>query len=525
MKMTGFVYNFTCPNCKKNFSVNADEYQSITEQITTQIEAHIRQEAKAEQEIAVKSAVNDAVSTEKLNYSAFETQVAREKAEFEKSISELQHKLKLAEQEKQIAIKNAIAEKEKETERLTAELRHANDAADMNQKISAEQTENRIRELKAQYQEEKSQVAAAAATEIAKRDRQIAEMQAKVQSADTDKQLAIKNAQDKLSSDLHAKEAEIIRLTAQLKSQEQEAKNQAITMKNGYEAALRLKDDEIERIKDFKNKLSTKALGESLEQYCQNQFNAIRTTAFPNAYFEKDNDARTGSKGDYIFREIVDGSEILSIMFDMKTEADQTSTKHKNEDFFKELDKDRREKKCEYAVLVSTLEYDNEFFNAGIRDVSYRYPKMYVVRPQQFITIISLLRNAALNSVEYQKELALIKSQQLDLSHFENNMNEFKDAFGRNYRIASEKLKAAVEGIDKNIASLQKIKDNLLSSENNLRLANDKAEGLSIKRLTKGAPSVAGMLAAAKEPSKKGESDTANNETHIDAEDKQHNCA
>ena len=499
MNTTGFVYDITCPNCGKNFSVNATEYQSITEQITAQVEAHIRQEAKAEQDAAVKAAVNEAVSAAKLHYSAFETQVAKEKASTEQNISELQHKLELAEQEKQIAVKNAISEKEKETERLTAELRHANEAAEMKLRVSAEQAESRIRDLKVQYQEEKAKAEAAAATEMAVRDRQIAAMKEKMNSADTDKQLAIKNAEDKMSDDLHAKEAEIIRLTAQLKSQEQEAQNQSITMKNSYEAALRLKDEEIERIRDFKNRLSTKALGESLEQYCQDQFNAIRTTAFPNAYFEKDNDTRTGSKGDYIFREIVDGTEILSIMFDMKTEAEETATKHKNEDFFKELDKDRREKKCEYAVLVSTLEHDSEFYNAGIQDVSYRYPKMYVVRPQQFITIISLLRNAALNSVEYQKELALIKSQQLDLSNFENNMNEFKDAFGRNYRLASDKLKAAVEGIDKNIASLKKIRENLLSSENNLRLANDKAEGLSIKRLTKGAPSVAAMLEAAKD--------------------------
>lgn len=498
MKMTGFVYDFTCPNCGKNFSVNADEYQSITEQITAQVESHIRQEAKAERDAAIKAAVNDAVSAEKLHYSAFETQVAKEKAEVEKNISELQHKLEIAEQEKQLAIQNAISDKEKETERLAMELQHANEAAAISIKVSAESAENRIRDLNAQHQQEKAEAAASAAKALAERDQLIASLQEKAKSVDAEKQLAVQNAKAEMSNDIHAKESEIILLKAQLKSQEKDAQNQVITLQNNYEAALRLKDDEIERVKEFKAMLSTKALGESLEQYCLNQFNAIRTSAFPTAYFEKDNDSKSGSKGDFIFRDQVDGAEILSIMFDMKTEADQTATKHKNEEFFAKLDKDRNEKKCEYAVLVSTLEPESDFYNAGIQDVSYRYPKMYVVRPQQFITIISLLRQAALNSAEHLKELVAIKSQQLDLTHFEDNMNAFKDAFGRNYRIASDKLKDAIAGIDRTIIALQKTRDNLLSSENNLRLANDKAEDLSIKRLTKGAPSVAAMLSDAK---------------------------
>ena len=245
-----------------------------------------------------------------------------------------------------------------------------------------------------------------------------------------------------------------------------------------------------DKLKDFKARQSTKMMGESLEQHCLNQFNSLRMTAFPTAYFEKDNDVRTGSKGDFIFRESMEGIEFISIMFEMKNEMDTTATKHKNEDFFKELDKDRREKGCEYAVLVSLLEIDNELYNNGIVDVSYKYEKMYVIRPQFFIPIITLLRNTALNSVKYRQELEAAKNQQIDILHFEENMNAFKEGFARNYRLASEKFKTAVDEIDKTILHLQKTKDALLSSENNLRLANNKAEDLSIKKLTKNAPMV-----------------------------------
>ncbi len=235
-------------------------------------------------------------------------------------------------------------------------------------------------------------------------------------------------------------------------------------------------------------------VGESLEQHCQNQFNQLRMTAFPNAYFEKDNDARTGSKGDFIFRESEDGTEFISIMFEMKNEMEETATKHRNEDFFKELDKDRREKGCEYAVLVSLLEADNDFYNSGIVDVSYRYEKMYVVRPQFFIPIITLLRNAARNSLKYQRKLREVQSQQVDVENFEAAMEDFKKKFGDNFRRASDRFQEAIKEIDKSIDHLQKIKDNLLGSERQLRLANDKAEDLSIKRLTKNAPTVRAMF-------------------------------
>ena len=252
-----------------------------------------------------------------------------------------------------------------------------------------------------------------------------------------------------------------------------------------------MKEEEVERYKDFKQRQSTKMIGESLEQHCESQFNKLRSTAFPTAYFEKDNDASSGSKGDYIFREVDDnGVELLSIMFEMKNEGDETATKKKNEDFLKELDKDRNQKNCEYAILVSMLEADNEVYNEGIVDVSHRYKKMYVIRPQFFIPLISLLRNSARNAMAYKQELQTVRNQNIDIANFESEMEAFKDAFGRNYDIASRKFKTAVDEIDKTITHLNKVKDNLLASENQLRLANNKAEDLTINKLTKNSPSL-----------------------------------
>ena len=262
------------------------------------------------------------------------------------------------------------------------------------------------------------------------------------------------------------------------------------SLKESYEEKIKNKDEVIAYYKDFKARQSTKMIGESLEVHCNNEFNRIRPI-LKNAYFEKDNDAKTGSKGDFIYRESDDdGTEIISIMFEMKNEADETASKHKNEDFFKELDKDRKEKNCEYAVLVSLLEIDNDYYNTGIVDVSHKYPKMYVIRPQFFIPLITLLRGAALNSLSYKKELEVVQNQNVDISHFEENMNSFKEGFARNYRLASDKFKKAIDEIDKTIDHLQKTKEALLSSENNLRLANNKAEDLTIKRLTNNSPTM-----------------------------------
>lgn len=331
-------------------------------------------------------------------------------------------------------------------------------------------------------------------TEIIEKENVIEQLKAKLTHNDTEKKLAVSEAVQEKDNELSKKITEITELKNQLSNKETENQFKEQSLRKEYEDKLKLKDEQIEYYKDFKARQSTKMIGESLEQHCLNQFNSLRMTAFPTAYFEKDNDARNGSKGDFIFRESIEGIEYISIMFEMKNEMDQTATKHKNEDFFKELDKDRREKGCEYAVLVSLLEIDNELYNNGIVDVSYKYDKMYVIRPQFFIPIITLLRNAAKNSLKYRQELELAKHQQIDILHFEENMNSFKEGFARNYRLASEKFTTAINEIDKTISHLQKTKEALLSSENNLRLANNKAEELSIKRLTKNAPMVKEMF-------------------------------
>lgn len=354
--------------------------------------------------------------------------------------------------------------------------------------------ESELRLLKLEQKQEYDAALAKKETEIQKLDRLIAELRTQISGTETEKKLAVAEVVGEKDRELSEKITEITALKSQLanKATENELKEQALQKQ--YEEKLKMKDEQIEYYKDFKARQSTKMIGESLEQHCLNQFNALRMTAFPNAYFEKDNDARTGSKGDFIFREAADGVEFISIMFEMKNEMDETATKHRNEDFLKELDKDRREKKCEYAVLVSLLEIDNELYNNGIVDVSYRYEKMYVIRPQFFIPMITLLRNAALNSLQYRRELELARHQQVDILRFEENMNTFKEGFARNYRIASDKFKTAIDEIDKTITHLQKTKEALLSSENNLRLANNKAEDLSIKRLTKNAPTVKAMF-------------------------------
>ena len=331
--------------------------------------------------------------------------------------------------------------------------------------------------------------------ELSQKDRMIEQLKAQIDNGKTEKELAVSKAVQEKEKELSEKMTEITALRGKISNKEAESKLKEQSIKEQYEEKLKLKDEQIEYYKDFKARQSTKMVGESLEQHCMNQFNQIRMTAFPTAYFEKDNDARSGSKGDFIFREAgEDGTEFISIMFEMKNEMDETATKHKNEDFFKELDKDRREKGCEYAVLVSLLEIDNELYNNGIVDVSYKYEKMYVIRPQFFIPMITLLRNAALNSLKYRQELRIVQNQQIDILHFEENMNSFKEGFARNYRIASDRFKTAIDEIDKTIQHLQKTRAALLSSENNLRLANNKAEDLSIKKLTKNAPAVKEMF-------------------------------
>ena len=319
----------------------------------------------------------------------------------------------------------------------------------------------------------------------AHKDAEIQALQAKLAAAGQDKQLAV--AQVLNAAEKQRDEFKNLYDQSQLEKRLAEQ-----SLKEKYELQIKEREEMIDRLKDFKAKLSTKMVGESLEQHCENEFNRLRATAFPHAYFEKDNDASSGSKGDYIFKDMNEaGTEVVSIMFEMKNEIDTTATKKKNEDFFKELDKDRTEKGCEYAVMVSLLEPESELYNTGIVDVSYKYPKMYVVRPQFFIPIITLLRNAAMNALQYKTELALVKAQNIDITNFESELDQFKTAFAKNYDLASRQFQTAVDEIDKSILHLQKTKDALLSTSNNLRLANNKAQDVTIKRLTRGNPTMA----------------------------------
>lgn len=451
-----------CPKCGEVFQVDETGYNQIARQVRDreflkEIERRERElEAKQEKELEVIRL------QEEKEYTAGITKKETEIFAKDKLIAELQAKLDVSETAKKFAISETLEKKNQEISRGLKE--HSENLMKKDAEISA-------------------------------LDRRIAELQAKLDAGETARCLAVAEAVEKKNEELSLKTSEIAALREELKSKETESRLNEKSLKEQYEDRLRLKEEQIEYYKDFKARQSTKMIGESLEQHCLTQFNSLRMTAFPNAYFEKDNDARTGSKGDFIYRESSeDGTEFISIMFEMKNEADTTATKHKNEDFFKELDKDRNEKGCEYAILVSLLEIDNELYNNGIVDVSYKYPKMYVIRPQFFIPMITLLRNAAQNSLHYRHELQIVRNQQVDILHFEENMNAFKEGFARNYRLASEKFTTAIDEIDKTIDHLQKTKVALLSSEKNLRIANNKADELSIKKLTKNAPSVKAMF-------------------------------
>ena len=444
-----------CPKCGEVFQVDKNGYDQIARQVRDK-EFLKELDSRLESDLKVIRLQKDKELSESI------TQKDIEILQKNQTIAELQAKLDASETEKNLAISKAL---EKKNEELTKE----------------EKT----------YSEHLSQKE----LEISDRDKLISELKAKLNASETEKKLAVAEAVEQKNAELSQKVTEIANLRGEIKSKETENRLKEQSLQKQYENKLKQKEELIEYYKDFKARQSTKMIGESLEQHCLTQFNSIRMTAFPNAYFEKDNDAKTGSKGDFIYRESSEeGTEFISIMFEMKNEADTTATKHKNEDFFKELDKDRREKGCEYAILVSLLEIDNELYNNGIVDVSYKFPKMYVIRPQFFIPMITLLRNAAQNSLHYRHELQIVRNQQIDISHFEENMNDFKEGFARNYRLASEKFVTAIEEIDKTIDHLQKTKKALLSSENNLRLANKKADDLSIKKLTKNAPSLKVMF-------------------------------
>ena len=461
------MHEINCPHCNKAFKIDETGYADILKQVR---DKDFEQQLRDRLELAEQDKANAIeLATTKVT-SALEKAAITKDAE----IKELKARLDAGEVKQKLAVTEALNALEKERDAL---------ANDLNQVKHDNQTNTQLSEARLVNEWQKT---------AATKDVEIQGLKAKLDSIDLTQKLAITDAviviekeRDKLKIDLERE---------QLKKQFIEQ-----SLKEKYETQIKDRDGEIERLRDMKARLSTKMVGETLEQHCETEFNRIRALAFTKAYFEKDNDARSGSKGDYIFRDADEaGTEIVSIMFEMKNESDETSTKKKNEDFFKELDKDRNEKSCEYAILVSLLEPDSELYNTGIVDVSHRYQKMYVVRPQFFIPIITLLRNAAQNSLKYKTELALVKEQNLDITNFESELDEFKTGFARNYDLASKKFKTAIEEIDKTISHLQKTKDALLGSENNLRLANNKANDLTVKKLTKGNPTMASKFTVLK---------------------------
>ena len=369
-------------------------------------------------------------------------------------------------------------------ERLAAAEKEKDSAVKLAEANTKNQLQADLAKMEAMIAELKAEKNALLTELKAEKDTEIAKLEARLQASETEKKLAVTEAVGRVEKERDA-------LAGELKAKDTEQQLLESSLKEKYEIELKAKDEMIERYKDMKLRLSTKMLGETLEKHCEIEFNKLRATAFRQAYFEKDNDASDGTKGDYIYREHDEqGNEIISIMFEMKNEGDVTASKHKNEEFLAKLDADRKKKKCEYAVLVSLLEADNEFYNSGIVDMSHKFPKMYVIRPQFFIPMITLLRNAAMNTMQYKSELALVRAQNIDVTNFEDQLNDFRDSFGRSYRLASERFQDAVASIDKSIAQLQKTKENLLKSEDHYRVANNKAEDLTVKKLTRGNPTM-----------------------------------
>ena len=463
------MHEIICPHCGKAFKIDEAGYADILKQVRDrdfEKQLHERLElAEQDKRNAVELAQTKAAS-----------ELQKAAAAKEAEIQELKAKLEAGEVERKLAVSEALSDVEKDRAVLAGALEKL-----QQEKEAASQL------AEAKFLNELQKAAAA-------KDAEIQELKARLDAVEFTKKIAITEAVGVIEKERDELKNGLDR--AALEKQLAET-----ALKDKYETQLKDRDEAIERLRDMKAKLSTKMIGETLEQHCEIEFNRLRATAFPKAYFEKDNDARTGSKGDYIFRDSDEaGTEIVSIMFEMKNEGDETATKKKNEDFFKELDKDRIEKGCEYAVLVSLLEPESELYNGGIVDVFHRYPKMYVIRPQFFIPIITLLRNAAMNSLKYKSELALVKAQNIDITNFETQLADFKSAFGRNWRLASEGFEEAVKRIDEAIKDLEKTKEALHKSANNLRLANDKAEDLTVKRLTRGNPTMAAKFAELKNP-------------------------
>lgn len=463
-----------CPHCGKVFQVDESGFADIVKQVRDgefQRELAKREELmRADKEQALALAASQAQGKLQESLAAKDASMQQAVAQRDAAISELKAQLDALVREKELYAQNEVAKVLQEREVALTEVQRERDALKM-----------QLASQKTTFAAEKELAVTQAKAEI---ERERDALKAQIDRERDNFNAQIKQERTSLEAQVALKEAE-------KNQRENELKAQMADKLRAKDELIAYKDQEIERYRDMKARLSTKMLGETLEQHCETEFNRLRATAFQNAYFEKDNDASSGSKGDYIFRETdEEGNELVSIMFEMKNEQDDSTHRHKNEDFFKKLDADRRKKNCEYAVLVSLLEPESELYNAGIVDVSYRYEKMYVIRPQFFIPLISILRNTSQSALEYKAELALVKKQNIDITNFENEMEDFKQKFGRNYRLASEKFKKAIDEIDKTIDHLLKTKEALLGSENNLRLANDKAEALTIKKLTRNNPTM-----------------------------------
>ncbi len=462
------MQDILCPHCGKAFKIDESGYADILKQVR---DSDFDRQLHERLELAEQ----DKRNAVELARAQLAGELERKAAAKEAEILELKARLDAGEVARRLAVSEALGGIERERDQLAHELAQAR-----------QERESAARLAEARLASEVQKAAAA-------KDAEIQALKSRLDAGGMAQQLAVTQAVGVVEKERDALRNNLERVALEKQVAEQ-------MLRDKYETQIRDRDDAIERLRDMKARLSTKMVGETLEQHCETEFNRIRATAFPRAYFEKDNDARSGSKGDYIFRDLdEDGTEIVSIMFEMKNESDATATRKKNEDFFRELDKDRTEKGCEYAVLVSLLEPESELYNTGIVDVFHRYPKMYVVRPQFFIPIVTLLRNAATKALAYKSELALVKAQNLDITRFETQLDDFKTAFGRNWRLASDGFEEAVKRIDEAIKDLEKTKDALYKSANNLRLANDKAEDLTIKKLTRGNPTMAAKFAELKD--------------------------
>jgi hypothetical protein len=461
------MHEIICPHCSKAFKIDEAGYADILKQVRdTDFETQLHER--------LELAEQDKRNAVELAQARVAQELQKVTSAKDSEIQQLQAKLEAGEVSGKLAIAEALSAVEKQRDALLNDLEKARRDQDASSKLAEAK-------LVAELQKTAST-----------RDAEIQSLKARLDASELAQKLAVTEAVSVVEKEREALKNGLSRV-------ELEKQLAETALRDKYETQLRDRDDAIERLRDMKLKLSTKMIGETLEQHCATEFDRIRATAFPRAYFEKDNDARTGSKGDFVFRDMDDtGAEIVSIMFEMKNENDETATRKRNEDFFKELDKDRTTKGCEYAVLVSLLEPESELYNTGIVDVSHRYPKMYVVRPQFFMPIITLLRNAAMSALKYKTELALVKAQHVDITHFESQLDDFKTAFGRNWRLASDGFEEAIRRIDEAIKDLEKTKDALHKSANNLRLANDKAEDLTVKRLTRGNPTMAAKFAELK---------------------------